>query len=41
MAAIKKVVQLLLSAKFFCFGFDLNQYNARNRYQEMGIAQTV
>ena len=25
MAAIKKVVQLLLSAKFFCFGFDLNQ----------------
>ena len=41
MAATKKVVQLLLSAMFFCFGLTSTNNKGRHRYQEMGIAQTV
>lgn len=35
MAATKKVVQLLLSAMFFCFGLTSTNNKGRHRYQEM------
>ena len=39
MAAIKKIVQLLLSALVLVLTSTNNK--AQHRYQEMGIAQTV